>query len=146
MHPVRDPGLDERACLACVVVEGGRPHPPGHRRQRRRLPPGQARTRARAQTLGCQRGGVRRARPRWRAATGKEVRRTPRGGEEDTARQTLGRRSRRRNPLPCVVRRKGSGGGPGGGGQGWLPPRGGPATAEVVALHLDSLTVLGGRR
>ena len=78
VHPARDPRLDERARPAREVVEGGHPHPPGHRRQRRRLPHGQARTRARAQTLGCQRGGVRRARPRWRAATGKEVRRTPR--------------------------------------------------------------------
>jgi hypothetical protein len=42
VHPARDPRLDERARPAREVVEGGRPHPAGHRRQRRRLPPGQA--------------------------------------------------------------------------------------------------------
>jgi hypothetical protein len=41
VHTARDPRLDERARPAREVVERGRPDPPGHRRQRRRLPPGQ---------------------------------------------------------------------------------------------------------
>jgi hypothetical protein len=41
VHMAGDPRLDERARSAHEVVERGHPDPPGHRRQRRRLPPGQ---------------------------------------------------------------------------------------------------------
>ena len=41
MHAAGDPGLRQRARPAREVEVGGRPHPSGRARQRRRLPPGQ---------------------------------------------------------------------------------------------------------